>query len=118
MTFLFYLLLIVGSPALLFLAVVLLYALFLRTGVKSWFGENTGYRRDRETTRRRRSFENQCLLAAKMLYFTWIAGVAQGIVGDTLPDLSWIFWAVRIALLLVAILFGYGAYVRLTTPDG
>lgn len=118
MTHLYYLLLIVGSPALLFLVVVLIYALFLRAGVKSWFGENTGYCHEHEATRRRRSFENQCLLAAKMLYFGWIAGVAQGIVGDRLPDISWIFWAVRITLLLAAVLFGYGAYVRLTTTEG
>lgn len=115
---LFYLILIVGSPALLFSVVVLLYALFLRTGVKSWFGENTGYRRNREAARRRRSFENQCLLAANMLYFGWIAGVAQGIVVYKLPEISWIFWAMRITLLLAALLFGYGAYVRLTTTEG
>ena len=95
----------------------LIYSLWFRPSVKSWFGENPGYRSDREAIRRRRSFENHCLLAAKWLYFTWIAGVMHGVVAETLPNLSWVFWAVRVAMLLVAVFFGWGAYLRLRTPD-
>lgn len=113
----FYLLVVIGSPALLFLAIVFIYAVVFRTSVKWWFGEDTGYRRERDATRRRRSFENRCLAAAKFLYFTWIASVLQSIVVERLPELSRLFWAARIAMFIVAVLFVYGAYVRLRTPE-
>jgi hypothetical protein len=116
MNFSIYLLLIIGTPALLFLGAVVLYVFFVQANVKWWFGETGGHRRDHEAIRRRRSFENQCFLAAKMLYVTWVVGVAQGFVDERLPDHSGIFWALRVAMFLVAAFFAYGAYSRWRTP--
>jgi hypothetical protein len=105
----FFILILVSGPMLVWMALWTVYVIGFRDLAKFWFGEHDGYRRDREALRRRQRFENCCLWAAKFFYGTWIVGLVHGMLGERLPDISWMFWSAQATTFIVGILCAWAA---------
>lgn len=112
----FFILTLAIAPMLLWMGLWTVYVIGFRDLAKVWFGELEGYRRDYEAVSRRQNFENCCWWSAKFLYGAWIVGLLRGLLSERLSDISWMFWATQIALLIIGILCVWAAVSRVRAP--
>ena len=95
------LLVLIGSPALLFNIGRFVYRTWFRPDVRRWFGEEIGMRGNHEARRRRRTFESRCMYATLFFAVSIAPGIFREITSNSFPALAQIGLLTQVAFIAV-----------------